>query len=306
MQSPAAAAAERRVRLAVFAIAVFGILVGIQTAILHLQSDPLADVRAYYDAAARLNAGAGLYDQAAGTNQAEFYRYPPLLAILFRPLALLPFEVAAAIWEGLVVAAFVLTVRRIGFGRRTLVALGLLGIAIGWSLAIGQAQVPVTLLMALGSPWALALATNLKVLPALAAIYWLGRRDWHSLSRFMAWVAGLALFQLAVEPNGSLAFPTVFNLAQVGAVRNFSPYALSPALWFALVLVGMLVAVRLAPTRYGWAAAVALSVLATPRLLTYQLMTLLAGLRDPDPKPAPASPVAAPAPRAAAPAGSAE
>ncbi|MDQ2964859.1 MAG: glycosyltransferase 87 family protein [Chloroflexota bacterium] len=283
-------------RLAVFMVAAFGILVAIQTAAIHLQADPLADVRAYYDAGARLNAGLGLYDQAAGTNDAEFYRYPPLLAIMFRPLALLPFEVAAAIWEGVVVGAFALTLRRIGLDRRALVAIGLLGLPIGWSLAIGQAQVPVTLLMTLGSPWALALATHMKILPALAAIWWLGRRDWPSLGRFMAWTTGLTLLQLILEPRGSLAFLSVFNLEQVGAVRNFSPYAISPALWLALVLVGTIAAVRLAPTRYGWFAAVALAVLATPRLLTYQLMSLLAGLREPDPTPAtPAVAVPAPA-----------
>ena len=77
---------------------VVGLALGIETVILHLMTDPLADVHAYYDAGARLNAGLPLYDQPATTNEAEFYRYPPLLAILFRPLALLPFEAAAAIW----------------------------------------------------------------------------------------------------------------------------------------------------------------------------------------------------------------
>ena len=292
MQSRPAAAGRRVLRAVVLTLAAFGFVIGVQIAIIHLQVDPLADVRAYYDAGARLNAGVGLYEQPAGTNEAEFYRYPPLLAIAFRPLALLPFEVAAAIWEGVVVAAFVLTLRRIGVGRkmlrgRALVAIGLLGLPIGWSLAIGQAQVPVTLLMALGSPLALALATNLKILPALAAIWWLGRRDWQSLGRFALWGAGLAVLQLVLEPRGSLAFPLVFNLEQVGEVRNFSPYVISPALWLALVIVGSLAAFRLAPTRYGWMAAVALSVLATPRLLTYQLMSLLAGLREPEPATAP-------------------
>ena len=75
--------------------------------------------------------------------------------------------------------------------------------------------------------------------------------------------------------------------SQVGEVRNLSPYALSPILWLGLVVVGVVVALRLAPTRYGWAAAVALSVFATPRLLAYQLSTLLAGLRVPDPAPDP-------------------
>jgi hypothetical protein len=287
MQSSPAAASRRVFRAVVVTLAAFGFVIGVQVAIIHLQVDPLADVRAYYDAGARLNAGVGLYDQAAGTNEAEFYRYPPLLALAFRPLALLPFEVAAAIWEGVVVGAFALTLRRIGHHRRALVAIGLLGLPIGWSLAIGQAQVPVTLLMALGSPWALALATHVKILPALAAVWWLGRRDWPSLGRFAAWTGGLALLQLLLEPRGSLAFPSVFNLEQVGAVRNFSPYVVSPGLWLAVVLVGAVAAMRLAPTRYGWVAAVALSVLATPRLLIYQLMSLLAGLREPNPTPAP-------------------
>lgn len=287
MQSRPAAAGRRVLRALVVTLAAFGFVIGVQAAIIHLQVDPLADVRAYYDAGARLNAGLGLYDQVAGTNEAEFYRYPPLLALVFRPLALLPFEVAAAIWEGVVVAAFALTLRRIRLSRRALVAIGLLGLPIGWSLAIGQAQVPVTLLMALGSPLALALATQLKILPALAAIWWIGRRDWPSLGRFLAWSAGLTVLQVLLEPRGSLAFPAVFNLEQVGEVRNFSPYVVSPALWLALVVVGAIVAIRLAPTRYGWMAAVALSVLATPRLLTYQLMSLLAGLREPDPTPTP-------------------
>jgi glycosyl transferase family 87 len=292
MQSRPAAAGRRVFRAVLVTLAAFGLVIGVQIAVIHLQVDPLADVRAYYEAGTRLNAGVGLYDQAAGTNEAEFYRYPPLLAIVFRPLALLPFEIAAAIWEGVVVTAFVLTLRRIGLGRRALrgralVAIGLLGLPIGWSLAIGQAQVPVTLLMTLGSPLALAFATHLKILPALAAIWWLGRRDWPSLGRFAICTAGLAMLQLALEPRGSLAFPSVFNLEQVGEVRNFSPYVISPWLWLALVVGGSLLALRLAPTRHGWMAAVALSVLATPRLLTYQLMTLLAGLREPDPTPAP-------------------
>jgi hypothetical protein len=42
-----------------------------------------------------------------------------------------------------------------------------------------------------------------------------------------------------------------------------------------------LVARRLAPTRWGWAPAVGLAVLATPRLSPHQLMALLTGLREP-------------------------
>jgi hypothetical protein len=281
MSSPARARRRRNINLVLFTAAVFGLLVGTNTFLLHLGSDPLADVHAYYDAGSRLNAGLPLYDQSATTNQAEFYRYPPLLAIAFRPLALLPYEAAALIWEAIVAVSFGLLVWWLRPGFRGWLLIGMLAMPILWSLAIGQAQVPMTLLMALGTPWSLALATHLKILPALAAVWWIGRRDWRSLSKFAAWTLGLGLVQLLIEPAGTLAFPSVFNLAQVGEVRNFSPYTVSPVLWAVLVVGGVLVALRLAPTRWGWAAAVALAVLATPRLILYQLMTLLAALREP-------------------------
>lgn len=281
MSSPRAARRSRRVNRILFTAAVFGVLIGINTFLLHLTGDPLADVHAYYDAGARLNAGQPLYEQAATTNEAEFYRYPPLLAIAFRPLALLPFEVAALIWEAIVIGSFGLLVWRMRPGFRGWLLLGMLAMPIAWSLVIGQAQVPLTTLMALGTPWSLALATHLKVLPALAAVWWIGRRDWGSLARFGGWVLGLGLVQLVLEPAGTLAFPSVFNLGQVGEVRNLSPYTISPVLWAGLLVAGTIVAWKLAPTRWGWAAAVALSVLATPRLILYQLMTLLAGYREP-------------------------
>ncbi len=296
---------QRRFLPVLFAAAVLGILIGINTFLLHLGNDPLADVHAYYDAGSRLNAGAPLYDQAATTNDAEFYRYPPLLAIAFRPLALLPFETAALIWEAIVVVSLVLLLVRLRPGFRGWLLFGMLAMTILWSLAIGQAQVPMTLLVALGAPWSIALAAHLKILPALVAIWWIGRRDWRSLARFAAWMIGLGVVQLALEPAATLAFPGVFNLGQVGEVRNWSPYAVSPWLWLALVIAGAVAAWRLAPTRWGWAAAIALSVFATPRLLLYQLMTLVAGLRPPSPpletEPAfPVPPAATPAPTSAA------
>jgi hypothetical protein len=266
--------------------AVLGFVLGIQTLVLHLKIDPLADVRAYYDAGARLNAGAPLYVQPAGPNDASFYRYPPLLAIVFRPLALLSYDAAAAIWEAFVVGTFVLTIFRLGQNRRTWLALGMLALPIGWSLAVGQAQVPMTFLMALGTPWAIALAANIKLFPAVLALYWLGRRDVRSLVAFAMWLAVFGLIQLLLEPAATLAFPRFVGLEQVGAVNNRSLYALSPQLWAVAIAIGTGVTILLARSRYGWAAAVALSVFATPRLLVYQLSSLAAALRTPDERPA--------------------
>jgi hypothetical protein len=269
------------VRRVLAGAAVLGLALGIQTLVLHLSTDPLADVHAYYDAGTRLNAGLALYDQPATTNDNEFYRYPPLLAIVFRPLALLPFEAAAGIWEAFLVVCLAVTVARLGLNRRTLLVLGMLALPTLWSLAVGQTQIVVTLLMAFGSPVALALAAHLKIFPALAAIWWLGRRDVRSFAWFVAWVAAIGVVQLVLEPAGTLAFPSSLGLEQVGNVENRSLYAYSPIAWAVAVVAGTVVAWRLAPTRYGWAAAVALSVLATPRLLIYQLSTLVAALREP-------------------------
>jgi hypothetical protein len=279
--------ALRLARPGIFALAVLGGLAGIATLWLHLTTDPLADVRAYYDAGARLNAGLPLYPADADPNSADFYRYPPLLAIAFRPLALLPFPVAAAIWEAIVIASLVGTLWWVGIRRReTWLAVGILGIPIAWCVAVGQAQVPLTFLTALGTPWSIALATNLKLFPALVALWWIGRRDRRAVVVFAAWILGLALVQLVLAPQATLDFLATLTLEQVGEVRNISPYALSPLLWAVLVVAGVVLALRLAPGRWGWAAAVALSVLATPRLLVYMLMTLVAAIRDPS-RPAP-------------------
>jgi hypothetical protein len=275
--------AARRVQWVLIAASVCGLVIGLDTMRLHLRLDPLADVRAYYDAWARLNAGLPLYIQSATTDDAGFYRYPPLLAIAFRPLALLPFDMAALIWEAFLLVLFGLTLVRLGLRNRwTWIVSGWLAAPIAWSLAVGQAQVAVTFLVALGSPWAIALAGHLKLLPVVVAIYWIGRRDWHAVVRFVAWVVGFGALSFLLEPAATVAFVGFSDLAQVGNVENRSLYAISPVLWGVFVLGLMALAVRFAPTRAGWALAVMASTLISPRLLLYQVSTLQAAVRSPD------------------------
>jgi len=149
----------------------------------------------------------------------------------------------------------------------------------------------VTFLLAVGAPWAVALATNLKVLPALVAVFWIGRRDWRSLAWFGGAMAVLGLVTFVLEPGGTLAYLSFLDLEQVGAVRNLSPYQLSPVIWLVMVAGLAVLALRTSRGRFGWLAAVALSVLASPRLLMYMLSTLAAGKTGPrpagDPRPAP-------------------
>lgn len=280
-------------RLVVFALAVIGALAGIFSLWSHLSSDPLSDFQAYYQAGARLNAGQPLYPPAAdpayqpyGIDSPVYYRYPPLLAIAMRPLALLPYETAAGIWVVSLIGVAALTLYRLGITRPGVwLAAGILGLPLAWAFSIGQAQVMVTLLLVIGAPWSVALAAQLKLLPALAAVYWLGRREWRSLGRFVGYSFGLLAIQFLLMPAETLGFPRIVWFDQLGAVVNISPYVISPALWAALVIAGAIAALLLARGRWGWAAAVSLAVLASPRLLSYMLSSLLAALRPQGPVP---------------------
>ena len=264
-------------------LAGFGLLLGIEVLILHLTTDPLADVHAYYDAGARLNAGLPLYEQTADPNFNYYYFYPPLLAIVFRPLALLPFTTAALIWEAVLLVATVLTFRRIGLREPVVLVACILALPILWTLAIGQAQALVTLLLTYGNPFAVALAANIKVFPGLVAVYWVGRREWRRLGIFAAWMAALIGFQFVLEPAATLGYIDFLRFDLVANVQNLSLYAISPLLWQVSVVVMAVVALILARTRWGWPAAIVLSVFATPRLLSYQLSTLLAAFRPTEP-----------------------
>jgi hypothetical protein len=274
--------ATPRIRVVLRLAMLVGLLLGFETVVLHLITDPLADVHAYYDAGARLNAGQPLYDQPAGVDQAGFYRYPPILAIAFRPLALLPFGVAAAIWMAAIAVMVAATLYRLDL-RRPVTAFVVCALALptGWAIVIGQAQIAVTFLLAIGMPWSVALAVNLKVFPILAAIWWLGRRDWRCLRQLAIWLVVFGAIQLVLEPGGSMAYPTFLRLDQVGSVVSLSPYALSPLLWAVLVVAGVAFALWAAPRRYGWAVAIALATVASPRLLLYQLSSLVSGVREP-------------------------
>ena len=270
-------------RLVAFTLAVVGGLAGLWVLWMHITGDPIADAQAYYAAAHRLNEGQPLYPKGADATHNLIYLYPPLLAIVLRPLALAPYYVFALTWEFIVVGTFLLTIRQLGAGPRVFTAIGILGIPIGWALGVGQAHVPLTLLLAIGQPWSIALATDIKLFPALIALWWVGKRDWESFIAFLGWSLVFAIVQLVLEPGGTIAFAKgAIGLDQLGDVRNYSPYAWAgPIAWAAYLVTGILVTVGLARTRWGWAAAVALGTLSPPRLLLYMLTGLLAAIREP-------------------------
>ena len=199
----------------------------------------------------------------------------------------------------MVIASFVATLWLLGVRRREVwYAVGVLGLPIGWTLAIAQAHALVTLLLTVGTPLGIALAANIKLFPLLAGLWFVGRRDWRRTGALAAWTAGLVGVQYLLEPQATVDYVRSLGLGWVGEVRNISPYAISPFLWAVLLVAGVLLTLRVARTRFGWAAAVTLATLSPPRLLSYMLIGLLAVLRA-DRLTGPASPPSEPAARRA-------
>jgi hypothetical protein len=271
---------RRVLRLAAIVIAGLGLALGLQGLAHHAATDPFVDLRTYYDAGTRLNAGQPLYDPSA-VGSTGLYLYPPLLAILFRPIALLPFDVVSGLWLAASIGAVAVTIRRAGLREPVFLAAGCLALPILWSVSIGQVEPLVTLALAFASPVGIGIASSIKIFPALVAVYWIARQEWRSLVTFGVTVALLGVFQILVEPSATRTWLEFTWLRPAFAVRNISPYAVHPLLWVALVIVLGVAAWRLGPTRRGWGAAVTLAVLVHPRLLAYQLMSLLAAFAGP-------------------------
>ena len=184
-------------RVAILA-AVVGAALGLETLLLHASTDPFADTRLYYDAGMRLNEGRPLYLNAVIDGIGP-YANPPLLAILFPPARVAAVEYRGGDWEVVVIASFVADglVDRGSAAARPGLVLGMLALPIAWCLVIGQAQVLLTLFVAIGAPWSVALAANILHFPAVIAPWWIGRRDWRNLGLFAGTMAGLALFRPA-------------------------------------------------------------------------------------------------------------
>lgn len=204
------------------------------------------------------------------------YRYPPLLAMLIPVLGWPP------LWFALIGLA---TVVPIVVGYRVAGPAGLLPAALligawGQQLLNGNAQAFVVALLAIvpltrrAGAIGLAVATMLKLHPALAVVWYAGRRDWRMLGWYAAAMAVLTIIQLPWIPEMIefyLTDPVATETIPGMSLRalGFLPWVLgtiavgSAALWFA-------------GTRYGWLLATILQLVALPRVLLVNLALLLA------------------------------
>ncbi len=180
-------------------------------------------------------------------------------------------------------ARFALTLRRLGVSQADdLLVLGMARLPIGVVLGIGQVGGDPHDVPRVRAPWSVALAANIKLFPARMAVWWVGRRDWRGLRRFVIAMVVLLVIQFVLAPQACLDYVTAISFKQVGEVATSRPGRSRPCCGRAWPRAAPCVVLALARTRYGWAAAVAFTVLANPRLLVYQFMTFLATIADAD------------------------
>ncbi len=128
-------------------------------------------------------------------------------------------------------------------------------------------------------PIAIGVAASLKITPILFALVYVGRGEWGR-----AFVAG-GVAALLVLPT--LLFELPASATETGGTGLFTS---APILWGLLVLTALVTTLRLARSRFAWLAASTATILALPRLLIFDITSLLAALPAPRTERAPPGP----------------
>jgi alpha-1,2-mannosyltransferase len=239
-------------------------------------TSPGADLATYQRAGEALWTTGDPYALAAGVPEDYRYRYPPLLAMVIPVLGWPP------LWFALIAIATVVPII-IGYrvaGRASLLPVALLIGAWGQQLLNGNAQAFVVALLAIvpfsrvGGAIGLALATMLKLHPALAVVWYVGRREWRPLGWYVAAMAVLTLIQLAWLPAMVRFYLT--DTVATETIPGMSLRAIGVIPWVVGTAVVGVAALWFARTRYGWLLATVLQLIALPRVLLVNLALLLA------------------------------
>lgn len=253
-----------------------------------------SDVLTYLGAGERLNAGHQLYALTAGDRAIELKPLygnspllsPPLIAIVFRPIALLG-EFGAGLWwlaTALVVIGFLGWLIWRSPIRAGLV-IGILTVPILWQVAFGNLNAAIVALLALGWHWrgtprsgiVVSIAAALKIVP-LAFLLW--SRQWRAAA--LTGVVLGALCLLGAGPANTLAYVGSASGAQATdlSVSGFLttlgvPPIVAIAAAYAILLAGTIAAYVL-PERPGYVVAVVAMVIGSPavNIHSFALLTL--------------------------------
>lgn len=219
------------------------------------------DLVAYTGAAQRLLAGAALYQPTEIDRivlaPGEFL-YPPPVAVLFVPLALLPFDVARALWTAALVALAALLgwwiVRPLDSSVRPWAAAGYaLFLPLVAEVTLGNLNL-VTLCLALAAwHWRsharsagalLAAAFGLKLLPLTVALFVAGARRWRVLAWAAAVLGTVLIASLVWQTDAWVAFARLLvGIASAPPTQAITLIPDAAALRWALPLLAAAVAV---------------------------------------------------------------
>lgn len=258
-----------------------------------------ADGVTYYAAGERLNAGHPLYALSPGDRPVRLeppywsvpLLSPPLIAVIFRPLALLPLPLAMAIWVGAqMIAIIAVLVRVVRDWPSALFAL-VLALSIGLAMVIGN--VNGFLLVGYYLVWRyrdhssagglVGLMTALKLLPVVLLGFLVARRD----RRALAWFVGglVASTAVSVAGAGIQAHVDYFGVLTTSAPQPGSLPEVTGMRWLSPVLLfaGMLLAAVL-PERWSFRISIATIVFGAPGLGPASASQLLPTLSTRDPK----------------------
>ena len=204
------------------------------------------------------------------------YRYPPLLAMVIPLLGWPP------LWYALLAAstAIVFYFWWEDAGWFGLLPIVLLSGAWGQVLINGNVQAILMLLLALtpryarAGPISLALATMLKLHPALGVVWFIGRRNWRGL----AWYAGAMAVLLAIQAPWLGHFLNYYRTDADASIILYKGWGLRLAgdvAWIIGAAVTGFLAYRYAKSQYGWMLNIVFQLAALPRLLPTNLALLL-------------------------------
>src|SRR5918999_6109788 len=267
--------APRRLLLAVMMLfyGLFGLLGLI---ILAPNTFPGADRAVFEQAAQDLYTVGNPYASNATAHYNFQYRYPPLLAMVFPVLGWPP------LWYVLLFAS---TAAVFYFWWKDAGWFGLLPIVMlagpwGQPLINGNAQPILMLLLALVPRYervgatSLAVATMLKLHPALGTVWYVGRRDWRGLAWFAAAMAVLVVIQ-APWLGQFLEYYRTDADASITLYRGWGLRLAGDVAWIIGAAITGLLAFRFASSRYGWMLNMVFQLAALPRLLPTNLALLL-------------------------------
>lgn len=292
-----------RTRRIAIALALIPCLLSVLVAFRYLQPsvDPhsglpqFPDAITYLAAGERLNSGHDLYMLGPGDRPVSINSRispaallsPPTIAVLWRPIAFLPFGFAlwvAAAWAALLGTAFYLVYRS---GLRGAVLAAALSPAIGEQLAVCNVAAFFPLLLTLAWRWRgtaasgaiVGLMASIKLAPGAMGGWLVGVRAWRAVAATA--MVLLAAILICIIGAGPSSIPKYIEVARSIGPSEYSLSGLTGIGWLtpAVLIGGTLCAIALGRwPAWSFIVAVTASVLGTPALYVSGLVTLLATL----------------------------